>query len=106
MDSLDFLAAHMVGDYVLQTNEEAIRKTEELKPLLTHVAKYMAAFVPVVLSSNASWKRRTLFIVFTAYLHFATDRRRWASGKAWSPKPILVDQALHAIQLALLRRLL
>ena len=47
-----FLVAHMVGDYLLQTDWQARHKRGGLsdpaarRPLLTHVAMYTVAFVP------------------------------------------------------------
>lgn len=106
--ALDILAAHLVGDYILQTNEEAINKTSSNKHLATHVLKYALAFVPVSLASgrSVSCRRKLAFLVILAVLHAGTDFRRWASGEEWSPKPILVDQAMHAVQLAILSRIL
>jgi len=106
MMQLRLLASHMVGDYVFQTNEQAIRKTEDVGQLLAHVATYTAAFIPTTLSSSASGRRRLLFLVSTFCVHLAIDHRRWASGAEWGPKPIMVDQSLHAIQLAILGELL
>lgn len=106
VSSLDILAGHMIGDYVFQTNEEAISKTSDKKALLSHVTKYTLAFIPVTLVSKANWYRKSIFIALLFGSHLLTDSRRWASGEKWKPKPILVDQALHAVQLTILKRLL
>ena len=47
------LLAHLVGDYVLQTHEEAVEKTERWIPAITHAIKYTAAFVPLTRSVKA-----------------------------------------------------
>lgn len=106
MSALDALAAHMVGDYILQTNDEAVNKTTNKKALLTHVAKYTLAHVPVAVASDASYTRKGLYLAGTFITHAIIDHRRWVSGDDWPPKPILVDQSLHAVQLAVLERLL
>lgn len=100
----DLLAAHMVGDYILQTNKEAIFKTKDLKILHDHCIKYTASFVPFLLLGRD--KNKLAFLCLVYLTHFLTDSRRWASGEDWPPKPILVDQAIHAVTLAVLRRLL
>ena len=41
-----------------------------------------------------------------AAAHFICDCRRWASGASWPPRPILVDQSFHLLQLALISRIL
>ena len=106
MRSIDLVAAHLVGDYVLQTNEQAVRKFEDRRARADHVTTYVACFLPVTLVSRAPVGRKLLFLVLLWLAHYATDSRRWASGKEWPPKPILVDQAAHAVQLAVLGRLL
>lgn len=47
------LLAHLVGDYVLQSHEEAVEKTERWAPAITHAIKYTAAFVPLTRSVKA-----------------------------------------------------
>lgn len=106
MRSIDLVAAHLVGDYVLQTNEQAVRKFEDSGVRAAHVTSYAACFLPVLLVSRAPVGSKLLFLVLLWLAHYATDSRRWASGEEWPPKPILVDQAIHAVQLAVLGRLL
>ncbi len=106
MLGLRLLAAHLIGDFILQTNEEAIKKFDYPEIRQQHVAKYILPFIPVILVSKASWMNKVRFFVWVADLHYITDSQRWASGEEWPPKPILVDQALHIAQLALLGGLL
>jgi hypothetical protein len=106
MKSLDLIASHLVGDYVLQTNEEAVKKFTERDKLTSHVLKYTLAFVPCVLGSKVGRKRKVSFLALLALSHYLTDRKRWASGSEWPPKPILVDQTIHAVTLSILGRLL
>lgn len=130
MIALWLIAAHMAGDYLLQTRWQAARKLDEPWVRLRHVTTYTAAFVPVVLLAHgASWLAwgRVVFLVALFVLHFATDSRRfhstlgdavvWRLGPSqrterragfplgpspWTPLPILIDQSLHLVQLAVL----
>jgi hypothetical protein len=106
MKDIDLLAAHLVGDYIFQTDEEAKKKFTERKHLEKHVFKYTLAFVPFLFFSNASGQSKASFLALLALTHYITDSRRWSSGEDWPSRPILVDQALHAVQLAILRRIL
>jgi hypothetical protein len=106
MKGLDILAAHMVGDYILQTNEEAVGKTDSLALLAKHVAKYMLPHAVVGVVHGRSIGRGIAYTLSVGATHAFIDHRRWASGGEWPPKPILVDQAIHSAQLALLERIL
>ncbi len=106
MKSIDLLAAHMIGDYILQTNEEAVNKFTDFNQLFSHCIKYTMAFIPFLIVDKSSMDRKMLFGYLMLATHLLTDRRRWASGEEWPPKPILVDQAIHAATLALLNRIL
>lgn len=92
----------MVGDYIVQNQWMANNKTKRVGALLVHVACYTACFIPVAWLFAPSFLSGLAFLAMLASLHALTDCRRWASGEAWPPKPILVDQALHAVQLAVL----
>ncbi len=106
MRDLDLIASHLVGDYVLQTNEEAVKKFTDRDKLLWHCFKYILAFLPFLFQTKDRLGRKIWFLALLFICHVATDYRRWASGEEWPPKPILVDQTIHAVQLALLRRIL
>lgn len=97
MSGLDILAAHMIGDYILQTNWIAARKLEDWRVRTLHVTLYCLPFFVL----TGDWR----FLVGVWLTHFITDSRRWASGKHWAPKPILVDQTIHIASLAILVRL-
>lgn len=108
MIGLDLLAAHLVGDFVLQTDDMAKRKLECWRTRLYHVLLYSMAFVPVIITYAQrvdDW-RLALFYWLLILTHFIIDSRRWASGEKWTPKPIMVDQALHVVTLAVLARIL
>ncbi len=104
--SLDLLAAHMVGDYVTQTPHMAMNKLTDAKVRAKHVTAYTAGFVPPALASKASPSRKALFLAAVWATHFVTDSKRWIENEDWPPGTILADQALHAVQLAVLHRLI
>ena len=106
MIGLDLLAAHMVGDYVLQTDEMAKRKLTDWRVRLLHVICYCLPFICLFAMIDQDMPGGWLFLGLLALTHFITDSRRWASGEKWPPKPILVDQTIHLVTLALLARLL
>lgn len=91
----------MVGDHVLQTDWMAARKLLDWRVRLVHVAVYTACFVVVPLQARMPLLRALLFLAAVGVPHFVVDCRRWASGEVWPPKPILVDQAIHAACLAI-----
>jgi hypothetical protein len=102
MIALLILAAHMVGDYVTQTQWMAENKLRCWSALAIHVSVYVAGFVPVMLLSGLHFGASLGFLCLLWVTHFVTDCRRWASGAKWPPKPILVDQTIHVVTLAVL----
>lgn len=127
--ALFFVAFHMIGDYVTQTNWMARYKMAAGWPTSTercsdygmlepaqhsrldreinaaevrtlHVFLYTLPFVILGIltlsSSQAFWSSLSIFVP-----HWIIDCRRWASPDPWPPKPIMVDQALHALHLAI-----
>lgn len=158
MIALYLLAAHLVGDFVLQTRWQAAGKFTDRALRTRHVAVYCLPFVPVAVW-RIGWQAFP-FLLSLYVLHWLTDSRRFrstlgdwvgwrcrpfitrisvpdpahrpgeriqiGSGVAkilavepegsgwdylvrlelepnpWSPMPILIDQALHVAQLALL----
>ena len=106
MYGLDLIAAHMVGDYILQTNHMAINKLQCWKTRAIHVTTYAIPFFGLMLLYEASLIQKVAFVVLLWLTHFVTDSRRWASAEGWAPKPILVDQTIHLATLAVLARLL
>jgi hypothetical protein len=103
--ALDLIAAHLVGDFLLQTRWMALNKLEHWQPRLVHVLVYSLPFVLVLSVDHVALGRAALFLGLNFAAHFVIDSRRWASAE-WPPKPILVDQALHAATLAALAHLL
>lgn len=103
MSSLLLLAGHMLGDYILQTDHMAAFKLKSARVRALHVSVYCLGFLLLVpLAGLTDPGRLALFLVLLWATHFATDCRRWASADKWPPKPILVDQSIHIVTLALL----
>lgn len=105
MTGLLLLAAHLLGDFWLQTGHMAQFKLVDWRVRTWHVGVYSACFVPVLawlmVAGDLDPVRAAAFFGLMAVAHWLTDCRRWASAD-WPPKPILVDQAFHVTQLAVL----
>lgn len=95
--TLLLLAAHMVGDYIFQTDQQAKAKLHDRRALLTHCATYTLAFAPLLLVGLPWWALPVIFAT-----HVLIDHRRWVTDPPWPPKTILVDQTLHLIVLGVL----
>ena len=67
--------AHLVGDYLFQTHEEAVNKTSKSLPAATHALKYTAAFLPV----TRNWKA----LAVIGGTHYVIDRYRLAKYVVW-----------------------
>ena len=105
MNSLLLLAAHMLGDFVTQNDWMAANKFRSSLVRTVHVAVYTAGFVPFLMLTPIGLGRGVGFLACVFVAHWVTDCRRWASGEKWPPKPIVVDQTLHLIQLAVFGRM-
>lgn len=101
MIALYLISAHMAGDYLFQTHWMAAGKLGSWWPRFIHVLVYTACFIPVALAEG-SGARAAAFLGALYVLHFLTDSHRWRTANPWPPMPILHDQSLHAVQLALL----
>lgn len=106
MRSLDLLACHLVGDYVLQTNEQAMQKLTNPRVRAVHVTTYHIPFAVAGVAAGANTRRLAAFLALSWAAHFVTDSKRWLPNEEWPPGAILNDQALHAIQLTVLNRVL
>lgn len=86
MTALYLLAAHLVGDFLLQTRWQAMGKfgwTEEAIWLRTkHVAVYCACFLPVVVTSPDVEGGDYAFLVGVFALHWLTDAQRFPNNLA------------------------
>jgi uncharacterized protein DUF3307 len=113
---LALLASHLLGDWVVQTDEQAANKTRAWGALLGHVARYHLVMgglllIPVLRDSWPLW-RALLTLAVSAASHAFIDRR-WPVRRllvaVGSPGfatvewgVIAVDQALHLSILAML----
>jgi len=70
------LLAHMVGDYVIQTDHMAARKTQAHGPAAAHALTYALPFVALT--------RRWQPLVVIAGTHFVIDRWRLAKHVCWA----------------------
>lgn len=109
------LAAHFVGDFVLQTDEMARKKSKEFFYLFWHVAYYCIpiAVVCFLITVVRVWHHvhtpllGSLWMGATTFLfHLCTDKitSRFSGkhfGKDWHNFFVIVgfDQLLHAVQL-------
>jgi len=98
MISLYIIAAHLTGDFILQTDKMAQKKFDSHTWRTIHVIVYTMTFVPVVLVTSLPW----LFLLAVAIPHWIIDTRRWAEPKDdFESYPIVVDQTLHIVSLAI-----
>lgn len=106
------LIAHVVGDWLLQTEWQAVNKASNWRALFTHVAVYHLVVLAALLwRVGAGDPRVYLVVVGLAVVHAVMDRKR---SVAWfirvmrisverSPErwlTIAVDQSLHLVWLA------
>jgi hypothetical protein len=95
------LAVHWVADFVLQTDEMALKKSTSNRWLTDHVAVYTCALAFLTLSP---W-----FALINGFLHWGTDyvTSRWTT-RLWKAErrhdffvAIGVDQLVHTTTLVL-----
>jgi len=92
----------MMGDFIIQTDWMAANKLKSHWARFLHVTTYSIGFIPVALAFAPTTTAAWCFLLNNFIVHYVVDTRRWASGDKWPPKPIVVDQALHMTQLAIL----
>ena len=100
--ALFFIALHMIGDYVTQTNWMAANKLRSGGVRTLHVLIYSIPFWVLGCLSLPTGENGILLFVSVFIPHWIIDCRRWASPDPWPPKPIMVDQSLHALHLAII----
>lgn len=76
MDSGGIIIAHLVGDYLLQSDWMALEKTKKNTAALAHVLTYTLPFVVL----TTSWKA----LGFILATHFIIDRWRLARYVCWA----------------------
>jgi Protein of unknown function (DUF3307) len=101
------LATHWVGDFVFQTNFQALNKSKRLDVLSLHVATYTATLF-VAATILFGWVLAITFAAVNGALHFATDYfTSRAASKFWAEQNwhrffvmIGFDQLIHQATLA------
>jgi hypothetical protein len=112
------LVSHLVGDFLLQSDEMARNKDQQWPWMLRHVGLYMIG-VSIVLVAYALKKSMPFWPVAAVWLffvatHILLDRRgvtrAWMRLVGMSPDhswlPIVVDQVLHVVTLAIAAQIL
>ena len=98
MISLYIIAAHLTDDFLAQTDEMAQNKFDSRIWRTMHVLTYTMMFLPVVAFTSLP----VLFLASVAIPHWIIDTRRWAEPKEeFESYPIVVDQTLHIVSLAI-----
>ena len=78
------LLAHLVGDYVIQTDHMAQRKTSESVPALLHAVTYTLPFTVL----TRKWQP----LAIIAGTHFVIDRWRLAKHVAWAKNQLAPEE--------------
>jgi hypothetical protein len=102
---MTLLAAHLVGDFILQSNDTAKRKLDEPRVRAMHVTRYCLPFLVAGILGRERASRLLTFLILLWISHFIIDSKRWIPNEEWTAGTYINDQALHAVQLALLRRI-
>ena len=84
MITADQIVAHLVGDYVLQSDWMANTKTKSWWPAFCHALVYSLCFLPLFWTSEASSENRAYAMIFIFVTHFAIDRWRLARYVVWA----------------------
>lgn len=80
MLGLYLLAAHMVGDFLLQTRWQAVGKFTDHRYRLRHVFAYCMPFWPIAaIYGRSPWWHGLAFVMGLYLLHYLTDSRRFLS---------------------------
>lgn len=98
------LVAHFIGDFLLQSDEMATRKSKDWLYLLLHVEVYMLLLLPFI-SWGATWALP--WVLLNAVAHFGTDavtsrittRLYHAGERHWFFVVIGLDQLIHVATL-------
>lgn len=83
---MEILLAHLVGDYVIQSDWMAIEKTKRWLPAVVHAATYTILYVLI----TQSWL--ALLVIFGT--HAVIDRYRLARHLVWA-KNLLAPKRYH-----------
>jgi hypothetical protein len=104
-----FVVAHFVGDYLIQTEYEALNKAQGRfwnRALVVHCLKYTACFIPALLAYQVSliwllpvlathllFDRRWLIVLWRKYINRNSDEG--IKQTFWLT--IMVDQIFHVL---------
>lgn len=107
------LVSHLIGDFLLQTDQMAEHKSGQWSWMLAHVGIYMVLVIPVVVGyawthHSPAWLVLSV-LLFLAGSHVFLDRRGftvwWMRLVGISPEhpwlPIAVDQVFHVLALTI-----
>ena len=105
-DLFGLLIAHLIGDFILQSDEMAKNKSSDYVVLTNHVTIYMIPFIPILLYSLPLFAS-FLFLMINWSLHFVTDaissriaKRFWMHEQRHNFfVTIGVDQFVHMVTL-------
>jgi Protein of unknown function (DUF3307) len=114
-----FVVTHLVGDYLLQTDWQAVHKRGGLalragdarRALFTHVGVYTLTFIPVLVVADLSWELVWIFpAIFVPHLiqddgrllHGYMKRVKHIDPTGNLPVSIAVDQTFHLVALLVL----
>lgn len=109
-----FVACHVAGDFLLQTEWQALTKVRGFsdpagrRALLSHASTYTLAFVPVLIwvAEERSVARAVLVALLIGVPHIVVDDGRalrgWMHNVKHSPNPppalsLMVDQSFHLV---------
>jgi hypothetical protein len=97
------LIAHFIGDFILQTDEQAKGKSSDNAILVQHVVTYIIPFTILALVIPMT----AVFLVLNVVLHFITDyissrmtKKFWAEGRTHEFFVVIgADQLIHTLTL-------
>lgn len=103
------LVVHFLADFVLQTQEQAEKKSTDTDFLIYHVATYTAVWLFISYTMLGTWWKPLIFAFLTFLAHYWTDYctsrqvKRWFEKKNWHNGFVVIgaDQILHYVQLLL-----
>lgn len=83
------LIAHLLGDYVVQSDWMAKTKTTEQVPAVAHAASYAACFLPLTRSPKA--------LLVIGGTHYVIDHWRLAKYLVWAKNQIAPAEHRYAL---------
>lgn len=104
-----FLLIHWFADFALQTDEQANKKSVDIKPLALHVGAYSLMWLLASYIISGDWIKAMVFATITFVTHLVIDFITSRINKEFREKEdyhnlfvsIGFDQILHYLQLFL-----